>query len=98
MGIRAVQAGALTSNLDRFKPTDDPESLDFQRAAPFRAIAEELGRSPAFLAHQYALSMEGPATIVLGVKNRDELQECIAAEAGGMMDPQLIRRIDTAIR
>ena len=97
MGIRAVQAGALTSKLDRFKPAADPEMLDFQSAAPFRILAKEVGQSPAFLAHQYALSMEGPATIVLGVKSRDELHECVAAEAAGPMDPELIQWIDQAI-
>jgi aryl-alcohol dehydrogenase-like predicted oxidoreductase len=97
MGIRAVQAGALTSQIDRFKPADNPETLDFERATPFRAIAAEVGLSPAFLAHQYALSMEGPATVVLGVKNRTELRECVAADAAGPMDPALIRRIDQAV-
>ena len=97
MGIRAVQAGALTSKLDRFKPTADPEMLDYHSAAPFRVLAKELGQSPAFLAHQYAISMKGPATIVLGVKNREELHECLEAEAAGPMDPELIRRIDQAI-
>jgi aryl-alcohol dehydrogenase-like predicted oxidoreductase len=97
MGIRAVQAGALTSALDRFKPANNPETLDFQRAAPFRAIAAEIGQSPAFLAHQYALTMEGPSTVVLGVKNRTELRECVAADAAGPMDPALILRIDQAV-
>ena len=97
MGIRAVQAGALTSALDRFKPLDNPETLDFRRAAPFRAIAAEVGQSPAFLAHQYSISMNGPATVVLGVKNREELRECVAADAAGPMDPQLIQRIDKAV-
>jgi aryl-alcohol dehydrogenase-like predicted oxidoreductase len=97
MGIRAVQAGALTSALDRPKPLDNPETLDFNRAAPFRAIATEVGQSPAFLAHQYALSIDEPSTIVLGVKNREELQECVAAEAAGPMDPALMARIDAAV-
>lgn len=97
MGIRAVQAGALTSEIDRYKPPEHQESLDFIRAAPFRAIAIEVGQSPAFLAHQYALSIDGPATIVLGVKNREELRECVAAEAAGPMDPALMARIDAAV-
>jgi aryl-alcohol dehydrogenase-like predicted oxidoreductase len=97
MGIRAVQAGALTSELDRFKPVDNPETLDFQRAAPFRTIATEVGQSPAFLAHQYALTMEGPSTVVLGVKNRTELRECVAADAAGPMAPALMQRIDQAV-
>ena len=97
MGIRAVQAGALTAALDRELPDDHPEVLDFGRAAPFRDLAQELGESPASLAHRYALSMAGVATVVLGVKNRAELQECVEAEARGMLDPELVRRIDGAV-
>jgi aryl-alcohol dehydrogenase-like predicted oxidoreductase len=97
MGIRAVQAGALTSALDRELPEDHPEMVDFRRAAPFRAIAAELRVTPAFLAHQYALSMEGVATVVLGVKNREELRECLAAEAAGPLAPGVTARIDAAV-
>ena len=79
MGIRAVQAGALTAAFDREVPEDHPERLDYQRSAPFRALARELGESPASLAHRYALSMTGVATVVLGVKNRTELRECMTA-------------------
>ena len=35
MGIRAVQAGALTSAIDRPLPDDHPEMRDFARAAVF---------------------------------------------------------------
>ena len=37
--------------------------------------------SAAALAHRYALSMPGVDTVVLGVKNRQELKECLQAEA-----------------
>jgi aryl-alcohol dehydrogenase-like predicted oxidoreductase len=74
MGIRAVQAGALTSALDRPLPPDHPETRDFARAAGFRRLAAELGTSPAALAHRYALSL-GVDTLVLGVKNRAELAD-----------------------
>ncbi len=97
MGIRAVQAGALTDGIDRPLPDGHPELADFARAAPFRAIAAETGRSPAFLAHQYALSMDGVAAVVLGVKNRDELRECVEAEAAGPPDAALMERIDSAV-
>ncbi len=97
MGIRAVQAGALTAALDREVPGDHPERRDYQRSAPFRALAQELGESPASLAHRYALSMAGVATVVLGVKNRTELRECITAEARGALDPALMSRIDAAV-
>lgn len=97
LGIRAVQAGALTDAIDRSLPEDHTESTDFRRAAPFRAIAAEQGCSSAYLAHSYALSMEGVSTIVLGVKNRSELRECIAAEAAGTLDAAIVERIDLAV-
>ena len=97
MGIRAVQAGALTNALDRTLPDGHPELADFNRAAPFRAIAADEGQTAAFLAHRYALSMEGVSTVVLGVKNREELRECVEAEAAGPLDPALVARIDAAV-
>lgn len=97
MGIRAVQAGALTDAIDRELPPDHAEMADFQRAAPFRALARELGESPASLAHRYALGMEGVSTVILGVKNRAELAECLAAEAKGPLDAELTARIDAAV-
>jgi hypothetical protein len=43
--------------------------------------------------------MPGVATVVLGVKNRTELRECITAEARGVLDPELVSRInDTVVR
>ena len=53
--------------------------------------------SAASLAHRYALSIAGVATVILGVKNRTELRECITAEARGIMDPALMARIDAAV-
>ncbi len=97
MGIRAVQAGALTSAFDRTLPDDHLDAADFRRAAPFRDLARELGQSPAALAHRYALSMDGVSTIVLGVKNRTELAECVEAEAQGRLDSETIAKIDAAV-
>jgi aryl-alcohol dehydrogenase-like predicted oxidoreductase len=97
MGIRAVQAGALTDTFDRAIPDDHPDMRDFHRAAPFRALAGELGESPASLAHRYALTMPGISTVVLGVKNRAELQECLEAEQKGALSDELIARIDAAV-
>jgi aryl-alcohol dehydrogenase-like predicted oxidoreductase len=96
MGIRAVQAGALTSALDRPLPPDHPEMLDFARSAGFRRLAAELGTSPAALAHRYALSL-GIDTLVLGVKNRAELAECVAAAAAGPLPADLVARIDRSV-
>ncbi len=93
MGIRAVAAGSLTASLDRDLPAASPEQRDFERAAGFRALAAEWGVSAAFLAHRYALSMPGVSTVVLGVKNREELLECLAAEAAGPLMPAEFRAV-----
>ncbi|WP_430780017.1 aldo/keto reductase [Actinoplanes sp. G11-F43] len=87
IAIRAVAAGSLTSALDRSVPATHPAAVDFARAEPFRKLAAELGESPAALAHRYALSVPGVATVVLGVKNRVELAECLDAEARGPLSP-----------
>jgi aryl-alcohol dehydrogenase-like predicted oxidoreductase len=97
MGIRAVQAGALTDTFDRTLPETHPEMVDYRRATPFRVLAKEIGESPAALAHRYSLSIPGVATVVLGVKNRSELRECVAAAEHGPLDRELIARIDTAV-
>jgi aryl-alcohol dehydrogenase-like predicted oxidoreductase len=96
MGIRAVQAGALTSSLDRQLPADHPEISDYARAAGFRRIAAELGVTPALLAHRYALSL-AVDTVVLGVKNRVELAECVAAAEAGQLPADLMARIDQSV-
>ena len=97
MGVRAVQAGALTDALDRALPETHAEMRDYRRAAPFRDLARELGQTPAALAHRYALSMPGVDTVVLGVKDRSELAECVAAEAAGPLAPEIIDRIDESV-
>lgn len=94
LGIRAVQAGALTSQVDRELSPNNPDRKDYERAAPFRALCKELGEDPAILAHRYALSMPGVATVILGVKNREELKQCVDAEAAGPLEPALVARID----
>jgi aryl-alcohol dehydrogenase-like predicted oxidoreductase len=96
MGIRAVQAGALTSAIDRPLPADHPETRDYARATGFRALAAELGENPAVLAHRYALSLDID-TLVLGVKNRRELAECVTAAEAGPLPPELIARIDRSV-
>jgi aryl-alcohol dehydrogenase-like predicted oxidoreductase len=49
---------------------------------------------PALLAHRYALDMAGVDTVILGVKNRAELLQCLAAEAQGPLTSELRGRID----
>ncbi|MBS0473153.1 MAG: aldo/keto reductase [Proteobacteria bacterium] len=94
LGIRAVQAGALTATVDRELSANNPDRKDYERAAPFRALCRELGEDPAVLAHRYALSMPGVDTLILGVKNRAELAQCVEGEAKGPLDPALMARID----
>jgi aryl-alcohol dehydrogenase-like predicted oxidoreductase len=94
LGIRAVQAGALTSAFDRDMPADSPDGLDYSHAAPFRALCAAWGEDPAVVAHRYALHMDGVDTLILGVKNREELRAAIAVEAAGPLDPAQVEAID----
>lgn len=92
MGVRAVQAGALTLALDRADAS--PTSRDFQRAASYRAICAEWGEDPAEIAHRYALGIAGVDTLVLGVKNRAELAVALAAEKRGALDGEQVAAIE----
>ena len=97
MGIRAVQAGALSAAIDRDLPADHPEMLDYARAAGFRALCAEMGENPAVVAHRYALGLPID-TLVLGVKNRQELAECVAAAEAGRLPADVMVRIDATVR
>ena len=57
-------------------------------------LAAELGMSAAALGHRYALSMAGVDTVVLGVKNRAELADCVAAAEAGPLPAEVIARVD----
>ena len=86
----------MTSAIDRSLPADHPEMRDFARAAGFRRLAREIGVTPAELAHRYALSLDID-TLVLGVKNRRELAECVAAADAGPLPPELMARVDQTV-
>lgn len=94
MGIRAVQAGALTAAVDRELSANNPDRLDYDRAAPFRALCARWGQDPAYVAHRYALSLPNFDTVVLGVKNRTELAMCVQAEADGAYSAAELAEID----
>jgi aryl-alcohol dehydrogenase-like predicted oxidoreductase len=96
MGIRVVAAGALTDAIDRSADSDAPVTRDFAAAAGFRRLAAERRESPALLAHRYALSMPDVATVVLGVKNRAELEECLVAEAAGPLTDEEMRAVEAS--
>ncbi|AVF03374.1 MULTISPECIES: aldo/keto reductase [Devosia] len=92
MGVRAVQAGALADALDR--DDNSPTSRDFARAEPYRALCRQWGASPALIAHRYALGIAGVDTLVLGVKNRAELDEAVAAETLGPLETEQVAAIE----
>lgn len=94
IAIRAVAAGSLTASLDRPLETAHPAARDFARAEPFRKLAAELGQPPAVLAHRYALSVPGVTTVVLGVKNRTELAECVGAAERGPLSAEELAAVD----
>ena len=92
MAIRVVAAGSLADALDRPLEPDHPAARDFDAAAPF-AASRQRGEPAAVLAHRWALTAPGLATVVLGVKNREELDECLAAEAAGPLSDEDMRAI-----
>jgi aryl-alcohol dehydrogenase-like predicted oxidoreductase len=96
MGIRAVQAGALTAAIDRDLPADHPELRDYALADGFRALCATLGEDPAIVAHRYALGLPID-TLVLGVKNRTELEGCVAAAEAGPLPADLAAKIDASV-
>ena len=94
LGIRAVQAGALCKQMDRSLPSDHPDAMDYDRASSFRDLCTQWGEDPAIIAHRYALAM-AVDSVVLGVKNRSELKDCLEAEKQGPLDRQQIAEIDS---
>ena len=70
---------------------------DYDKAKPFRKLASEWKMNPSILAHRYALSVEKVSSVILGVKNRAELLDCIEAESLGELSQDQISEIDTAL-
>lgn len=93
MAIRAVQAGALTSSFDR-RSLHERDIADFELAAPYRALCAKWGEDPAIIAYRYALGMAGVETLVLGVKNRDELSDALDAERAGPLEAVQLAAIE----
>lgn len=92
MGVRAVQAGALTLAIDR--PDAFHDLPDYERAASYRALCRQWGEDPAIVAHRYALGMAGVDTVVLGVKNVAELEQALEAERRGPLDAGQLAAIE----
>lgn len=94
LGIRAVQAGALCKKMDRDLPLDHPDAMDYDRAGSFRTLCEKWRQDPAVIAHRYALTM-AVDSVVLGVKNRNELEDCLHGAEQGPLAPDQIAEIDS---
>ena len=86
IGIRAVGRGALADALDKQVADDHPIAVDYRRAAGLRRLARARGIPAARLAYRYALSLPEVATVAVGVRNRAELADAIAAERDGPLD------------
>lgn len=86
IGIRAVGRGALADVLDKQLDDDHPIAVDYRRAAGLRSVARARGIPAARLAYRYALSLPEVATVAIGVRNRAELADALAAERDGVLD------------
>lgn len=98
MGIRVVQAGALTPAIDRSVADSDPVARDHRRAAPFFELCRKLGEEPVEMAYRYALGIPGVATLVAGAKNRMEFDVALTAETKGMHSAEEMRLVDRALK
>ena len=77
------RAGGGADHRDRPSPAggSSGDARLRSRDKGFAVSASELNVNPAVLAHRYALSL-AIDTLVLGVKNRQELAECVEAASG----------------
>ena len=98
IGIRAVGRGALADILDKEVDDKHPIAVDYRRAAGFRQLAWERGIPAARLAYQYALSIPEVATVAIGVRNRSELADAIAAERDRPLDVAEMAELRSACR
>ena len=95
LGIRLMQAGALSSAMDRAPRGNDAQDFqDFERAAGFRRLASDLGVTPSMLAYRYAFSDARVHSHVLGVKNRTELSEAVQGIEMGPLSNDILEKID----
>ena len=90
-----LELDTIMNNNNYIYDTKDFE--DYDKAEPFRNLASEWKMNPSILAHRYALSVREVSSVILGVKNRKELLDCIEAESLGGLDQDQISAIDTAL-
>lgn len=97
LGIRILQAGALTSSFDRSVDRSDPNYRDYVRAAPFRSLCADMNWDVAATALRYALSMDHVDAVVLGTKNLAELKQSLDAEKLPPLSANEIKNIDESV-
>lgn len=98
IGIRAVGRGALADVLDKQVDDDHPIAVDYRRAAGLRSLARARGVPAARFAYRYVLSLPEVATVAIGVRNRAELDDAIAAERDGPLDAEEMVALRDACR
>ena len=67
------------------------------RSETFSEFSKEYGYTPSHLAHRYALSIDKISSVILGVKNRKELLECLDAELVEPLTQDEIDQINTVL-
>ena len=73
---------------------DKPDFDDYEKAEAFRKLSKEWGESPASLAHRYALSIRQVSSVILGVKNTEELKECLDTENMGELSEEQLKELN----
>lgn len=96
-GIRVLQAGALTQGFDRPVKRNSVNFKDFIRAEPFRKLCAYWHEDPADTALRYVLNMTGVDVVVLGPKNRYELNQTLTAFQRGPLEAERMSEIDRVI-
>ena len=91
MGIRAVQAGALTSAIDH----SCPPTILRCTILPGRPGSDDWLKRLASPPLRWRIATRD--TLVLGVKNRTELAECVAAADTGPFPSELMARVDEVV-
>lgn len=95
LGIRLVQAGALTDKMDREpRGSDERDFDDYQRAQGLREIAADAGIPMAVMAYRYGLADTRVHSLILGIKNRTELTDALQALADGPLPTELLDKIN----
>jgi aryl-alcohol dehydrogenase-like predicted oxidoreductase len=89
-----LEAKDIRRQMPRFDP--EPYSCNLKLLAGFRAMAEEVGCTPAQLALAWVLAKGGNIIALFGTKSLDHLDENLGAD-GLALSPETISRLDQLI-